>query len=368
VGDGADADGAGPERSRGARADPAPVASLDELEHGAADEEASGPVAQFDGRQIEAARADVPVADLGQAATRRASRRMWAVEADASGRRGATSSGGASGRGSRLGDAGGRDRARPEPDSASEVDVDTAARRTRRHRDRLTPEMAASAAAAASAIHEQVEQRHAATSTAPRPLAHNGGTGVPGHRSGADRELDREPDPDADPMAVARTICLRLLTERARTRHELDLALRRKGVPAEAARTVLERFGEVGLIDDAAFAEQWVHTRHTGRGLGRRALAVELRRKGVADDVAGDALGELDVEAEQQRARQLVDRKLRRQPLGSPEQRSAAARRLAGMLARKGYGSGVAYRVVREAITAYGAEPDEFGPDEGMGD
>src|SRR5580765_8358900 len=76
---------------------------------------------------------------------------------------------------------------------------------------------------------------------------------------------------DAEPIAVAKEICLRLLTERARSRHELATALRRKGVPDDAARAVLDRFGEVGLIDDATFAEQWVHSRHTGsRGLGKR--------------------------------------------------------------------------------------------------
>ncbi|HVH24757.1 MAG TPA: regulatory protein RecX [Pseudonocardia sp.] len=158
------------------------------------------------------------------------------------------------------------------------------------------------------------------------------------------------------------------MTERARSRHELAEALRRRGVPAEAIREVLERFLEIGLINDAAFAEQWVHSRRTGKGIGRRALVVELRRKGVADEVAGEALEEIDTGAEERRARQLVDRKLRGMPLGSRDERANAARRLAGMLARKGYGAGVAYRVVREAITAHGADAEELGPDSGFDD
>jgi SOS response regulatory protein OraA/RecX len=174
---------------------------------------------------------------------------------------------------------------------------------------------------------------------------------------------DGTPDfgPYADPVSIARNICLRMLTERARTRHELADALRRKGVPEEAARAVLERFSDVGLIDDAAFAEQWVRSRHAGRGLGRRALAVELRRKGVGEELAGAVLETLDDEAEELRARQLVDRKLRTMALDNREQRAAATRRLAGMLARKGYGAGIAYRVVREAIAAHGADADELG-------
>ena len=121
-----------------------------------------------------------------------------------------------------------------------------------------------------------------------------------------------------------------------------------------------ERFREIGLINDAAFAEQWVRSRHVRKGLGRRALVVELRRKGVADEVAGEALAELDTDAEERRARQLVDRKLRGLALDSPEQRTVAVRRLAGMLARKGYGAGVAYRVVREAIAATEPRPTSW--------
>lgn len=188
----------------------------------------------------------------------------------------------------------------------------------------------------------------------------SGATRGPDSRAGASDELD----PDADPVAVAREICLRLLTDRARTRQELAQALRRKGVPDEAAGIVLERFDEVGLIDDAAFAGQWVRSRHKHRGLARRAIAMELRRKGVADDVAGEALGEVDAESEERRARALVDRKLRSFTVDTTEQRAAAGRRLVGLLARKGYGAGIAYQVVREAIAQNGADGDELGADE----
>lgn len=182
------------------------------------------------------------------------------------------------------------------------------------------------------------------------------GAGTPGTPGAAD-------DPDADPRAVAREICLRLLTDRARTRQELAQALRRKGVPDDAAAAVLGRFDEVGLIDDAAFAQQWVRSRHAVRGLGRRALAVELRRKGVADELAGEALDTIDRVSEERRARELVDRKLRTAQAGTPQQRATLGRRLVGMLARKGYPAGVAYTVVREALAEHGAEPDELGAD-----
>ena len=181
-------------------------------------------------------------------------------------------------------------------------------------------------------------------------------------RLGPDAPDPELPLPEADPVAIAREICLRLLTDRARTRQELAQALARKGVPDEAASVVLDRFAEVGLVDDAAFAGQWVRSRHTYRGLGRRAIAVELRRKGVADGVAKEALAEVDTESEDRRARELIDRKLRSMAVDTADQRATAARRLVGMLARKGYGAGTAYRVVREALAEQGADADELGP------
>ena len=164
-----------------------------------------------------------------------------------------------------------------------------------------------------------------------------------------------------DDESRAKEICLRLLTDRARTVQELAQALRRKEIPDDVANRVLERFDEVGLVDDEAFAAQWVRSRHHHRGLGRRAIAAELHRKGVAKEIADEALTEVDTESEEARARELVDRKLRTAPIGTKEQRASTARRLVGMLARKGYGPNVAYRVVREAIAERGAEEDELG-------
>ncbi|MEV0681524.1 regulatory protein RecX [Actinosynnema sp. NPDC050436] len=157
-------------------------------------------------------------------------------------------------------------------------------------------------------------------------------------------------------------MCYALLTARARTRVELRDALLRKGIREETAELVLGRFDRAGLIDDAAFAEVWVRSRHTYQGLGRRALARELRRKGVADEVAAEAVAAVDDEAEQERARELVRKKLRSMS-GVDDQ--AKIRRLVGALARKGYAEGMAYRVVREELRAAEVDSplDDFLPD-----
>ena len=153
--------------------------------------------------------------------------------------------------------------------------------------------------------------------------------------------------PDADPESVARSILLDQLTGRARSRHELENKLRARGVPEEVASRLLDRFGEVGLVDDAAFARQWVESRQGSRGLARRALAEELRRKGIDTEVAREALDELDPGTEEDTARALVRKKL---PSMRRLDRATATRRLAGMLARKGYPAGLAFAVVRQEL------------------
>lgn len=153
--------------------------------------------------------------------------------------------------------------------------------------------------------------------------------------------------PDGDPEAVARQICLRMLAAAPRTRAQLAAALHRRGVPEDAAEAVLSRFTEVNLIDDRMFAAAWVESRHHGRGLASRALSAELRRRGVAQDDITAALVALGPEQELATARELVARRL---PATAGMPLPARMRRLTGVLARKGYPVGLAYRVVREAL------------------
>ncbi|MGN6612245.1 MAG: regulatory protein RecX [Angustibacter sp.] len=161
--------------------------------------------------------------------------------------------------------------------------------------------------------------------------------------------------PDADPESVARAIVLRQLTMAPRSRAQLADKLAQRGADEAVAERVLDRFEEVGLVDDAAFAEVLVRSQRTGRGLGRRALAQELRRKGVDDETARASLETIDEESERELARGLVERRLRSLH-GVPYDKQVS--RLMGMLARKGYPGGLALSVVREALA--GAEDDQL--------
>ena len=149
----------------------------------------------------------------------------------------------------------------------------------------------------------------------------------------------------------AHALCLRLLTARSRTRSELIGQLVKRGYPDEVATTVLDRLAAVGLIDDAEFADQWVRSRRAHAGKGKRALAAELRNKGIDADVIAAALDGIDAAAERERAEQLVEQKLRRATLADADD-TKVMRRLVGMLASRGYSQSMAVAVVTDALAA----------------
>ena len=148
----------------------------------------------------------------------------------------------------------------------------------------------------------------------------------------------------------ARALCLRLLTARSHTRAELSGQLSKRGYPEAVSARVLDRLAAVGLVDDTEFAEQWVQSRRANAGKSKRALAAELQTRGVDNDVITTVLGGIDAAAERDRAEQLVRAKLRRETLGGDDRR--VGRRLAAMLARRGYSQTLAGEVVLTEMAA----------------
>jgi regulatory protein len=179
----------------------------------------------------------------------------------------------------------------------------------------------------------------------------------------SDPELVDASEPPPDYEGAARKLILDQLTGQARSRKELADRLAKKGIPDDVYEPLLDRFEEVGLVDDAAFARMWVASRQSGKGLARRALAQELRRKGIDDESAREAVAEVHAEDEEAAAVTLVRRKLRSMTELAPE---VKMRRLVGMLARKGYPPGVALRVVRAAVDAAEGLGDSAGMPESL--
>lgn len=144
---------------------------------------------------------------------------------------------------------------------------------------------------------------------------------------------------------------LRQLTSSPKSRLQLARKLAERNVPEDVAEAVLDRFAEVQLVDDVEFAQMWVRSRAQTRSLARGALKRELSEKGIADDLAEEALGQLSDEDERASAVALIRRKLRRSMgLAERPERDKIVRRLVSMLARKGYPPGMAFRLVEEEI------------------
>jgi len=153
--------------------------------------------------------------------------------------------------------------------------------------------------------------------------------------------------PEADPESVARNIGLRLLTAAPRSRRQLADAFERRGVPSDVAERVLDRFIEVGLLDDAEYARLVVHSQHVDRGLSGRALRFELRKRGIDGGLAEAAIGNLTDDDVEARARALLARKLASM---AGVDRDTRVRRASGLLARKGYSPSLIARLVREMV------------------
>lgn len=152
---------------------------------------------------------------------------------------------------------------------------------------------------------------------------------------------------------MARAIVLRQLTNSPKSRLQLAHKLAERNIPEDIAEAVLDRFEEVRLVDDAEFADLWVRSRSQSRKLAKGALRRELADKGIDADVAAKALDQLSDEAEESAARELVERKLKGiTDLSDRALRDKTTRRLASMLARKGYQPSQAFRIVGEVLDA----------------
>ena len=165
--------------------------------------------------------------------------------------------------------------------------------------------------------------------------------------SGSPAERTSGESDDADAASVARTIALRKLTARAHTRYELDQALQAKNVPQNVTDSVLDRLQEIGLLDDARFAGDWVTSRQERRHLSRRALRRELEARGVERSEIDRALASVDRDAELTSAREIVERR-RKAMTGLA--RNVQYRRLAGMLGRRGFDAALITRVLTDVL------------------
>ena len=102
----------------------------------------------------------------------------------------------------------------------------------------------------------------------------------------------RERRAAVDDPAVVLEAAARFLEARARSIGEVRRRLTSAGYRADLVEGAITRLGELGMLDDEAFARAWVESRDRARPRGERALADELRLRGVDRTVIAAALDE----------------------------------------------------------------------------
>ena len=183
----------------------------------------------------------------------------------------------------------------------------------------------------------------------------------------SDRDMPSDPTEAAEQQEqlheTARAIVLRQLTASAKSRQQLEDKLADKDIPESVARAVLDRFEQVELVDDRAFAQSYVRQRAETRKLARPALRMELQRKGVDRELVEQALAQRSDDDERADAVELARRKLPSGPalqeqLADREAKQKLIRRMVSALARKGYAPGLAFEVVRGVLEEHGTGDD----------
>jgi regulatory protein len=161
------------------------------------------------------------------------------------------------------------------------------------------------------------------------------------------------------PEAVRRATeaCLRLLAMRARSRHELQQAMGRKGFSAQVQQEVLEKLQGYGYLDDARFARERAASLLRKGRLGPQAVLQRLEAHGLPGEVAHEALasaaGSVEFDALAAARKVLEGRGLLGRPL-SPKERARAGR----LLHSRGFSEDVIHPLLGEASL------DPSGPDD----
>jgi len=136
-----------------------------------------------------------------------------------------------------------------------------------------------------------------------------------------------------------------------RSRKELEITLAKRKIDADVANEVLDRFVEINVINDADFAELLVRSRCNTKKVSRSIMRQQLRQKGVDQEIIEEALLAVTDDDELRMATELVEKKSRAMNQLDPQVRK---RRLFGLLARKGYGTAIALKVINDL------EADDF--------
>jgi len=145
---------------------------------------------------------------------------------------------------------------------------------------------------------------------------------------------------------------LLLLGSRARSEAEVRRNLDKHGIPPAVIEETLERLRGERLLDDGRFAQDWVANRSEFRPRSKRALAVELRQKGLTEAAIQSATGAVDEESLAYAAAQKRVRRL--EGMDWPTFR----KKLGEFLARRGFSYEIIAPTVKRLWIEHGGRQD----------
>jgi len=167
----------------------------------------------------------------------------------------------------------------------------------------------------------------------------------------SDEEIERIAGADA--WLRGRDKAMRLLSVRGRSRREIDDALRGMNVGDAVRRGILAELEELGLVDDARFAREFVEVKKDVRRLGPHRLRADLKKLGVGRDDLEGALASFGSDEQERVARSLAER-----AVGAARVDEKVVRRVVGMLTRKGFDYAVVNRIASELVRRIDRDPD----------
>jgi regulatory protein len=180
----------------------------------------------------------------------------------------------------------------------------------------------------------------------------------------------RERRAAVDDPAVVLEAAARFLEARARSIGEVRRRLTSAGYRADLVEGAIIRLSELGMLDDEAFARAWVESRDRARPRGERALADELRLRGVDRTVIAAALDErreasaaaesdddaIAPSADETAATRLLERNSRL--LARVVDPRARRQRAYALLARNGFDPGVCAALAARVVEAPETDAD----------
>ncbi|MDZ7843801.1 MAG: RecX family transcriptional regulator [Anaerolineales bacterium] len=153
-------------------------------------------------------------------------------------------------------------------------------------------------------------------------------------------KIDQLTELDAREKAYQRA--LHYLSYRVRSEHEVRLNLEKHDIPQDVIEDTLERLREKSLVDDHQFASQWVENRAAFHPRGKRALAAELRQKGVSRKIIDAVLEDVD---EYHLAEKVVEKKINRV---KNLDWTGFRKKMYGYLSRRGFHYSICNQIVQE--------------------